>query len=109
MTTLDQLMKIGGVVAAGEFTDDGKLVDVRGQLTPDIAQAAAQFCDTVNMIFNTLSGAFQQISGMQWTSPQGWAFSGGNYPVCIGGNKGVFVETTKADFNELFKALVAQA
>jgi roadblock/LC7 domain-containing protein len=109
MTTLDQLMKIGGVVAAGEFTDDGKLIDVRGQLTPEIAQAAAQFCGTVNMMFKTLAGAFQQISGMPWTPAQGWAFSGGNYSVCIGGNKGVFVETTKANFNELFKALVAQA
>ena len=108
MITLDQLMKINGVVAAGEFTDDGKLKDVRGQITPDIAQATAQFCGTVNMIFKILSGAFQQISGMQWTPAQGWAFSGGNYSVCIGGNKGVFVETTKADFNELFKALAAQ-
>ena len=109
MTTLDQLMKIGGVVAAGDFTNDGKLNDVRGQLTPEIAQAAAQFCGTVNMTFKTLSGAFQQMSGMQWTPAQGWAFSGGKYSVCIGGNKGVFVETTKADFNELFKALVAPA
>src|SRR5215467_2429904 len=102
MITLDQLMKIDGVVAAGEFTDDGTLIDVRGQLTPDIAQAAAQFCGTVNMMFKTLSGAFEQMSGMQWTPAQGWAFSGGKYSVCIGGNKGVFVETTKADFNELF-------
>jgi roadblock/LC7 domain-containing protein len=109
MTTLDQLMNVGGVVAAGQFTDDGKLIDVRGQLTPEIAQVAAQFCGTVNMMFKTLSGAFQQISSMQWTPAQGWAFSGGNYSICIGGNKGVIVESSKANFNELFKALVAQA
>jgi roadblock/LC7 domain-containing protein len=102
-------MKIGGVVAAGEFADDGRLIDMRGPLTPEIAQAAAQFCGTVNMMFKTLGGAFQQISSMQWTPAQGWAFSGGNYSVCVGGNKGVFVETSKANFNELFKALVAQA
>ena len=33
MTTLDQLMKIGGVVAAGDFTNDGTLIDVRGQVS----------------------------------------------------------------------------
>ncbi len=106
MATLDGLMKISGVVAAGEFSDDGKSIDVRGQMTPELAQAAAQFCGTVNMLFKTLSGAFQQISGMQWTPAQGWAFAGGKYSVCIGGNKGVFVETAKADYNALFKALM---
>jgi roadblock/LC7 domain-containing protein len=107
MTSLDQLMKIGGVVAAGEFADDGKLLDIRGSLAPEIAEAAAQFCGTVNMTFKTLSGAFQQTSGMKWTPAKGWAFSGGEYSVCVGGGKGVFVETAKANFNELFKALVA--
>jgi roadblock/LC7 domain-containing protein len=56
MATLDELMRINGVVAAGQFSDDGKLVDVRGQLKPEIAQAAAQFCGTVNMLFKTMSG-----------------------------------------------------
>ena len=107
MATLDELMGIKGVVAAGQFSDDGKLEDVRGQLKPEIAQAAAQFCGTVNMLFKTMSGSFQQISGMQWTPAQGWAFAGGNYSVCVGGNKGVFVETAKADYNVLFKALVS--
>ena len=29
MATLDELMKINGVVAAGQFSYDGKLVDAR--------------------------------------------------------------------------------
>jgi roadblock/LC7 domain-containing protein len=106
MANLDQLMKITGVVAAGQFSDDGKLIDMKGELNPEVAEAAAQFCGTINMLFKTMSGAFQQISSMQWTPAQGWAFSGGDYSVCVGGNTGVFVETAKADFNTLFKALV---
>ena len=51
MATLDELMKLNGVIAAGQFSDDGKLVDSRGQLKPEVAQAAAQFCGTVNMLF----------------------------------------------------------
>lgn len=62
----------------------------------------------VNMLFKTMSGSFQQMSGVQWTPAQGWAFAGGNYSVCVGGDKGVFVETAKADYNALFKALVSR-
>jgi roadblock/LC7 domain-containing protein len=108
MATLDELMKINGVVAAGQFSDDGKLVEVRGDLKPEVAQAGAQFCGTVNMLFKTLSGSFQQLSGMQWTPARGWAFAGGQYSVCVGGDKGVFVETAKADYNALFRALVSR-
>ena len=37
---------------------------------------------------------------------QGWAYSGGGWKAAIGGNEGVFVATAKADFNQLFQALV---
>ncbi len=32
MATLDELLKIDGVVAAGEFTADGKLVDYKSKM-----------------------------------------------------------------------------
>jgi roadblock/LC7 domain-containing protein len=60
------------------------------------------------MMFNTLAGAYTQLSGMKWMPEQGWAYSGGEWTVVVGGNTGVFVETAKADFNNLFKALVAR-
>ena len=58
------------------------------------------------MLFRTLGGAFTHISGMNWVPQQGWAYSGGEWTVAVGGNRGVFVETAKADFNKLFEALV---
>jgi roadblock/LC7 domain-containing protein len=60
------------------------------------------------MMFNTLAGAFSQLSKMKWVPQQGWAYSGGDWTVAIGGNKGVFVETTKADFNKLFEVLIGK-
>jgi roadblock/LC7 domain-containing protein len=45
---------------------------------------------------------------MNWVPQQGWAYSGGEWTVAIGGNRGVFVETAKADFNRLFQALVGR-
>lgn len=110
MASLDELLKIDGVVAAGEFRKDGSLVDYRASMdmSPELAAQSAQFCATVSMVFDTLGGAFTQLSGMSWAPQQGWAYSGGEYTVAIGegGTKGVFIETAKADFNQLFGALV---
>ena len=110
MATLDELLKINGVVAAGEFTAAGKLVDFKTKMdmSPELAAMTAQFCASVTMMFNTLAGAFSQLSKMKWVPQQGWAYSGGEWTVAIGGNKGVFVETAKADFNKLFEALIGK-
>lgn len=110
MTTLHQLLELDGVAAAGEFAADGQLLDFQAKMDmpPEIAAMTAQFCATVTMLFDTLAGAHQQLSGMKWTPQQGWAFSGGDWTVAVGGNRGVFVETNKADFNRLFAALVGE-
>ena len=108
MATLDDLLKINGVVAAGEFSADGKLVDFKAKMdmSRDMAVMTAQFCATVTMMFNTLAGAYTQLSKMNWVPQKGWAYTGGDWTVAIGGNRGVFVETSRADFNKLFEALV---
>lgn len=108
MATLDELLKINGVVAAGEFSADGKMVDYKAKMdmSPEMAAMTAQFCATVTMMFNTLAGAFAQLSKMKWVPQQGWMYAGGDWTVAIGGNKGVFVETAKADFSQLFQILV---
>jgi len=109
MATLDELIKIDGVIAAGEFNADGTLVDYRANMDMprELAQMSAQFCATVTMMFNTLALAFSQLE-MNWVPQQGWTYSGGDTTVAVGGNKGVFIETAKADFNELFQALSAE-
>jgi roadblock/LC7 domain-containing protein len=43
---------------------------------------------------------------MKWVPQQGWAYSGGDFTAAIGGNQGVFIETAKTDFNQLFEVLV---
>jgi roadblock/LC7 domain-containing protein len=110
MASLDELLAIDGVAAAGEFAPDGSLVDYQANMdmSPEMAAGAAQYCATVTMLFNTLAGAFTQMSGMNWVPQQGWAYSGGDWTVAVGGHKGVFIETAKADFNKLFELLVGQ-
>jgi roadblock/LC7 domain-containing protein len=108
MATLDELLHVPGVMAAGEFSPDGKLVDYKAnmEMSRDLATMTAQFCATVTMMFNTLAGAFTPLSKMQWTPQQGWAYSGGEWTVAVGGTRGVFVKTAQADFNKLFQVLV---
>jgi roadblock/LC7 domain-containing protein len=108
MATLDELLKINGVIAAGEFTSDGKLVDFKTKtdMSKDLGALTAQFCATVTMLFNTLAAAHSKLSGMNWLPQQGWMYAGGEWTVAVGGNRGVFIETAKADFNQLYRTLV---
>ena len=110
MATLDDLLKIDGVAAVGEFTADGKLVDYKANMdmSQEMAEMTAQFCATVTMMFNTLAGSFGQQSQMNWVPQQGWMYAGGDWTAAIGGNKGVFIETAKTDFNQLFQVLVGE-
>ena len=110
MATLDELLQIDGAAAAGEFTADGQLVDYKANMdmSREMAEMSAQFCATVTMNFNTLAGAFTQLSQMNWVPQQGWMYAGGDWTVAIGGNRGVFIETAKADFNRLFQVLVSE-
>jgi len=108
--TLQELLKIDGVVAAGEFKADGALVGFESSMdmSRELAEMSAQFCSSVTTLFNTLGGAFTKLSGMPWSPQQGWAYSGGQYTVAVGGNRGVFIETAKVDFNKLFDTLIGQ-
>jgi roadblock/LC7 domain-containing protein len=108
MTKLETLLKLDGVVAAGEFAPDGTLVAYKSNtnMSPELAAMSAQFCATVSMNFTTLAGAFSKLSSMNWVPSQGWAYTGGDMTVAVGGRIGVFIKTEKADFNRLFQALV---
>jgi roadblock/LC7 domain-containing protein len=46
MATLDELLKIEGVVAAGEFSADGKLVNYKSKMdmSQEMAAMTAQYC-----------------------------------------------------------------
>ena len=48
MANLDRLMKIKGVWAAGEFTEDGKLVAYKGNISEEQAAMAAEMCAANN-------------------------------------------------------------
>jgi roadblock/LC7 domain-containing protein len=109
MSTLQELLDLEGVVVASEFDFEGRMLDYEAKMDmpEEMAQMAAQFCAAVSVMLNTMASSFADRSGMNWVPQRGWTYSGGEWTACIGdgGRRGVFVETSRADFIELFDAL----
>jgi len=102
---LDKLMALKGAIAAGEFGVDGKLVAYKGALKEEYAKMTALMCAANNLMLKMQAEGYSAYTGMKWSPFKGWAVSAGDYSVCVMGNVGVFVETAKASFDEIFKTL----
>lgn len=107
MISLDELVKVDGVVAAGRITPDGKCADYRTNMDmpKELADKSAQYIATVTMMFNTLADAFTKESQMQWTPQKSWTYSGGDWTVVAWGDVGIFCQTEKTDMRKLFSVL----
>ncbi len=105
MANLDRLMQVKGVWAAGEFTDDGKLLAYKGNISEEQAAMAAEMCAANNAMAKMQCDGYTAFSGQEWTPLHGWALTGPKYSVCVMGNVGVFVNNDEVSFNQVFKAL----
>lgn len=101
MIGLDRLMKIKGVVAAGQFSNEGDVVRGTGKISNEIMKETAKLCAYQNQKLDELTEYFGTISKMEWKPLMGWAVWGGKYVVMVMGNTGVFIESKHADFREL--------
>jgi roadblock/LC7 domain-containing protein len=109
--SLDDLLNIKGVVAAGEFGLDGSLVAYKSHVdfSQEQAQTTARFTAAVTQVFNVLAESFSKLNQeFNFVPQQGWAYAGGDWSVAVGGTRGVFVRTADADYNQLFSELVGQ-
>jgi roadblock/LC7 domain-containing protein len=63
VATLQELLDIEGVVAAGEFNRDGSLVNFEASMdmSDEMAQMSAQFCATVSMMFDRIRALGRQL------------------------------------------------
>ena len=108
-STLKDLLDLKGVVAAGEFSRDGSLENFEASVDfpEDLAKTTAQFTAAVTQLFDVLAGSYTKLNPQFAFTPQhGWAYSGGDWSIAVGGNRGVFVRPSDADYNELFSTLV---
>jgi len=100
MIGLDRLMKIKGVVGAGQFSGNGKVIHTIGELPEDVMETA-HLCVRQNQRSRELAMVLDAKSSRKWLPLQGWAVWGGEYAVVVVGNTRVFVEVKYADFNQL--------
>jgi roadblock/LC7 domain-containing protein len=111
-TSLEDLLNIDGVTVAFEYTPDGKCAGYTSKknVSPEMAAMITQFCALVTMTFETLAQSFTALSEDNWIPQHGWMYSGGDYTVVLGkgGYQGVFVETAKANWEELLSLMSAK-
>jgi len=105
MIGLDRLMEIKGVVAAGQFSEDGKIIRKVGELPGDML-TSAELCVRQNDKSRQLLKALDARSERDWQPLVGWVVWGSHYSVVVVGNTRVFVETGHVDYNQLMIDLV---
>ena len=78
--SLDELLKFEGVMAAGIFSPEGKLVDYKSNtgMPKEMAQMTAKFCGAVNMMFDALASAYSQLYKMNWIPQTTGCIAGAN-------------------------------
>lgn len=101
MIGLDRLMEIKGVVAAGQFSSDGKVIRAAGAMTDDIRRFTAQMCARQSEHIRSSIEHFGRASKMEWQPLIGWAVWAGRYAMIVMGNTGVIADPKYTDFNQL--------
>jgi roadblock/LC7 domain-containing protein len=97
---LDRLMKIRGVMAAGQFSEDGSITRQVGELPGDMVESAEP-CVRQNHASEDFLSSLNKKSERDWGAMVGWVVWGSKYSVVAVGNTRVFVETKRADLNQL--------
>lgn len=100
MIGLDRLMKIEGVVAAGQFSEDGKLIRKVGKLPEDL-MGGAELCASQNQACRGFLNSLNDRSPREYGSLVGWTVWGSKHSVVVIGNTRVFVKTSRGDYNQL--------
>lgn len=100
MIGLDRLMEIDGVVAAGQFSQDGKVVRKVGEIPEDLMESA-ELCVRQNETCREFLNSLNHELPRDYGSLVGWTVWGGKYSVVVIGNTRVFVETNRGDYNQL--------
>ena len=105
MIGLDRLMEIEGVVAAVQFSPDGRVTRKVGE-TPEDLVDSAELCvqqnDNCRDFLKTLDHRLPRHFG----SLLGWTVWGSDYSIVVVGNTRVFVKTSRGDYNQLMIDLI---
>ena len=112
MSEFDELVSRHGVLMAGRFGTDWRVVETRSKGLfvefPAALEVMGSFCAAIQSMFNALAVAMGGFSPSTWTPVHGWAASGSLYSIAVHGDRFVVAETDKVgNFDELRQLLQA--
>jgi roadblock/LC7 domain-containing protein len=111
--TLEALLEIQGIVAAGEFEPDGKLVRYQTNadvLTQYTAQVGTRFVAGISSMLDVFANAYSLLGmrgyRLNWVPQQAWLYSGGDWTVSARGNRWMMADASRAQLTEIQRALL---
>ncbi len=105
MADLDVLTQIDGVVGAVTFGNFGELLEDRGEMTNGVARLVAYIATANTWMVSLQAEQLDRLSSMQWSPCLGYVYRGPIYSLVVGGNQAVMVETSRANYGQLFNLL----
>jgi roadblock/LC7 domain-containing protein len=106
MIGLDRLIKKPGVIAAGQFDENGDIKRAVGDMPDEAKKMFAQIAKENDEYFKKQCKLLSDKIDSAWQPYTGWAMWSGKYALCMVGKTGVVVEIGKADFNQLMIDLI---
>ena len=106
MIGLDRLIKKTGVIAAGQFDENGEIKRAVGDISEDVKKLFARISKENSEHFAHQCNILSEKVDPNWSPFAGWAMWSGKYALCVVGKTGVVVEISKADFNQLMIDLI---
>lgn len=109
MRIISQLMKIPGVIAAGEYAYRGDRYSFEGNLTPELARMASILCRANTLSVHMQSEIFSSFAEKCGCKPvQGWIVHGKGMSVCVVGNIFCFCQNTPGLLNDVMTIMRAK-
>ncbi|MCX7945788.1 MAG: DUF2173 family protein [Hydrogenophilus sp.] len=106
MADLSKAMAIPGAFAAGEFDNQGNLVNYVGNISLAAARMAAMMCAANKLMAKMEAAGWSAYTGKEGFEPAiGFAVSGPEKSALVVGNVGVFVKNSETDFDRAFAVL----
>jgi len=100
MSMLEKFLKIDGVIAAGEFTPDGKCKNHVGKVTKGNAEELANYCSTIDKLLETMGNMHKKAGVLDLEPYHGFVHCGGKFTL-FAGKKYYAVADETADWNEV--------
>ncbi len=105
MIGLDRILALDGVLAAGQFAEDGSMVRGVGKLDEAEMKEVARLCKKAAERLAETVKELDTATSLPWGQLNGWVVMGNNLALCVADEAGVIVDTRRVDFNEILVAL----